>query len=86
MSWELSILCGLAAAVAYLVAPALVLRKKMRFAKSSVVPAFLVGVGLFAYVRLVLAFPQSLPYATIALVGIGAILVIVARRRRQHGR
>jgi hypothetical protein len=54
-------------------------------AKSSRLFAFLLGACVFADVRLALAFPQLLPYATLALVGLGVILFVVARRSATNG-
>jgi hypothetical protein len=80
IAWVLSIACGLAAVLGFLVGPALVLRKRTPAANPSRIFAFLLGICVFAYVRLVLASPQLLPFATIALVGIGAVLIVVTRR------
>ncbi len=80
IAWGLSIACGVGAVLGFLGGPALVLRKRTPAAQPSRIFALLLGICVFAYIRIVLASPQFLPFATIALVGVGAVLVVVARR------
>lgn len=83
LAWALSLLCGLAAFLGALAGPRLLVRDSAASAGTSLPAAALMAVVVFAYVRVVLAYPQSLLLATVALVvvAVGAVLFIRSARR-----